>query len=64
MEAYRRYCAANGLPPPFGHDDPAALLAANGWDIEHLTWAGAPDANFGRICRGPVRPPTAAERIW
>ena len=49
MEPYRRYCEASGLPPPFGHDDPAALLIANGWDVGHLTWAGAPDANFGRI---------------
>ncbi|HEY1487630.1 MAG TPA: SAM-dependent methyltransferase [Micromonosporaceae bacterium] len=51
MAAYRAYTAANGLAPPYGHDDPAALLAATGWDVDHLTWPGAPDANYGRFVR-------------
>ncbi len=58
MEPYRRYCDARGLPPPFGHDDPAALLTSNGWQIRHLTWAGAPDANFGRIQPRPGAAPS------
>ena len=49
MDAYRRYAADTGRPPPFGHDDPSALLVAAGWMIDTLTWAGAPDANFGRF---------------
>ena len=57
MEPYRRYCDAQGLPPPFGHDDPAALLTANGWQVGHLTYAGAPDANFGRIVARPDADP-------
>lgn len=36
-------------PGSYGHDDPAVLLAANGWEIERLTHAGAPDANYGRF---------------
>ncbi len=51
MDAYRRYAAANGQPPPFGHDDPTALLSGAGWRIDRLTWAGAPDANYGRFTR-------------
>ena len=51
MDAYRRYAAENGRPPPFGHDDPQALLTAAGWKIHTLTWAGAPDASFGRFAR-------------
>ncbi len=58
MDTYRAYCAANGQPGPYGHDDPAALFAANGWMIEHVTWAGAPDANYGRFVRR-VASPTA-----
>lgn len=61
MAAYRAYCEANGQPGPYGHDDPAALLAAHGWGLEHLTFAGAPDANYGRFVRpalpvlGPIK---------
>jgi len=54
------------LPRPFGHDDPAALLAASGWGIHTLTRAGALDANFGRFAgRPPVQPgtPEHAQRL-
>jgi hypothetical protein len=49
LRAYRDYCASNGLPPPFGSDDPAGLFAAGGWDLAAVTAAGGPDANYGRL---------------
>lgn len=61
MDEYRRRRGVRGLPPPYGHDDPAALLAAHGWEIHTLTWAGAPDANFGRFPARPAAPACAAE---
>jgi methyltransferase (TIGR00027 family) len=58
MNSYRDYCARQGLPPPFGSDDPAALLAAGGWRPGPITAPGAPDANYGRlpVAAGGVRP--------
>lgn len=58
METYRRWCADNGVPPPFGTDDPLGLFADGGWRIEHVTAPGAPDANYGRLTaqRGGVVP--------
>jgi methyltransferase (TIGR00027 family) len=59
MQATRLRHGVRDLPPPYGHDDPAALLAATGWGVHSLTWAGAPDANFGRFAgRPPVTPGT------
>lgn len=57
MEAYRQRARAAGTPPPFGHDDPAALLTGAGWRPAVITWAGAPDANYGRLrpVSGPPR---------
>jgi methyltransferase (TIGR00027 family) len=49
MRAYRDYCQRQNLPPPFGSDDPAALLAEAGWRPERITYAGDPSANFGRL---------------
>jgi methyltransferase (TIGR00027 family) len=49
MQTYRDWCAHNNVPPPFGADDPAALLSAGGWQIKVLTAPGAPDANYGRL---------------
>jgi methyltransferase (TIGR00027 family) len=49
MEPYRAWCERNGVPPPFGSDDPLALFAAGGWQLEHVTAPGAPDANYGRL---------------
>jgi methyltransferase (TIGR00027 family) len=63
MAAYLKYCAANGVPPPFGHDDPASLFTANGWNIDRLTFAGAPDANYGRfVARAPAPACTPPQR--
>lgn len=58
MEPYRTWCADNGVPPPFGTDDPIALFAAGGWQTEHITAPGAPEANYGRLAvqRGGVVP--------
>ena len=58
MATYREWCADNGVPPPFGTDDPVALFAHGGWQIEHVTAPGAPDANYGRLSaqRGGVVP--------
>jgi methyltransferase (TIGR00027 family) len=58
MQPYRDYCASHGLPPPYGSDDPAALLRAGGWRPEEITKPGAPDANYGRLPAAPagVRP--------
>lgn len=49
MEEYRRRQGVRGLPAPYGHDDPAALLGAAGWRVHTLTWAGAPDAHYDRL---------------
>ncbi|HEY2792638.1 MAG TPA: SAM-dependent methyltransferase [Micromonosporaceae bacterium] len=62
MAAYRAYTEANRLAPPYGNDDPAALLRANGWATGHLTWAGAPDANYGRFVRQAGRTPPPSGR--
>lgn len=61
MDAYRRRAEVAGAPPPFGHDDPAGLLAAGGWTPAVITWAGAPDANYGRL-RPVSRPPSHPTR--
>ncbi|GLK99351.1 class I SAM-dependent methyltransferase [Dactylosporangium matsuzakiense] len=53
MRGYRDWCDRNGVPPPFGADDPAALLHAGGWRAEHITTPGAADANYGRL---PIQP--------
>ncbi|MER7283961.1 SAM-dependent methyltransferase [Dactylosporangium sp. NPDC000244] len=53
MQGYRHWCDRNGVPPPFGADDPAALLHAGGWRADHITAPGAPDANYGRL---PAQP--------
>lgn len=59
LHATRLRHGVRDLPPPYGHDDPTALLAAAGWGMHSLTWAGAPDANFGRFTgRAPVTPGT------
>ena len=47
---------ASGAPWIGTLDDPAAFLAARGWEAA-LTQAGAPDANHGRWTL-PVVPPT------
>jgi methyltransferase (TIGR00027 family) len=49
MQPYRDWCAANGVPPPFGSDDPVGLFEAGGWQLGHVTAPGAPDANYGRL---------------
>ncbi|MEV6900183.1 SAM-dependent methyltransferase [Amycolatopsis sp. NPDC051372] len=49
MQPYRKWCAANGFPPPFGSDDPAALFQAGGWTAGQITAPGAADANHGRL---------------
>jgi methyltransferase (TIGR00027 family) len=49
LQAYRASCERNGVPPPFGTDDPLSLFAAGGWPVEHATAPGAPDANYGRL---------------
>ena len=49
MRPYRAWCERNGVPQPFGTDDPVALLAAGGWQPGHVTAPGAPDANYGRL---------------
>ena len=46
------------LPPPFGHNDPAALFQAGGWRSVEATPLGAPGANFGR-----VGPPTGGPAV-
>ena len=51
MQPYRAWCARNGVPPPFGTDDPLALLTAGAWQPGHVTAPGAPDANYGRLPR-------------
>ncbi len=45
----------------YGHDDPAAVLAAAGWTPRTLSWAGNTDANFGRM-RDLARMPAGAPR--
>jgi methyltransferase (TIGR00027 family) len=49
MRPYLDWCVRNGTPPPFGHDDPAALFAAGGWRVDSVRAPGAPDANYGRL---------------
>jgi methyltransferase (TIGR00027 family) len=49
MRPYRDWCAANGQPPPFGADDPVALMGAGGWHAVDITAPGAPEANYGRL---------------
>jgi methyltransferase (TIGR00027 family) len=53
MRPYRDWCADNGVPPPFGADDPTALLRAGGWHPAHVTAPGAADANYGRLPSQP-----------
>ena len=53
MATYRAWCADNGVPPPFGTDDPAGLFTAGGWPVGHVTAPGAPDANYGRLATQP-----------
>lgn len=55
MQPYRAWCARNGVPPPFGTDDPIALFTAGGWQPEHVTAPGAPDANYGRLAPHEAR---------
>jgi methyltransferase (TIGR00027 family) len=54
MQPYLRWLAANGLPPPFGTDDPAALFAGCGWVPESIHSPGQANVSYGRI------PPRAA----
>ncbi|WP_239097428.1 class I SAM-dependent methyltransferase [Asanoa ferruginea] len=49
MQPFRDHLARNGLPPPFGSDDPAAVFADGGWALADLTAAGGPGANYGRL---------------
>jgi methyltransferase (TIGR00027 family) len=58
MRAYRDHLARNGLPPPFGSDDPAAVFSAGGWALDQITAAGGPGANYGRLPEtgGGLRP--------
>lgn len=44
-------CTRNGMPPPFGTDDPVALFTTGGWQLQHVTAPGGPDANYGRLPR-------------
>ena len=53
MQPYRDWCERNDVPPPFGADDPVALLVAGGWQLDQVTAPGAPDANYGRL---PTQP--------
>jgi methyltransferase (TIGR00027 family) len=62
MAAYRAYTSSNGLAPPYGNDDPATLLRTNGWEPGHVTWAGAPDANYGRFVHQAGRIPSRSGR--
>jgi methyltransferase (TIGR00027 family) len=64
LDAYRRYAASAGLPPPFGSDDPARLFAGAGWAGAVVSRAGGPDANFGRLPEVPDgRPGTRANLV-
>jgi methyltransferase (TIGR00027 family) len=54
MRPYRDYCERTGLPPPFGADDPAALLESGGWQPYAITAPGAPEANWGRLPAAPA----------
>jgi methyltransferase (TIGR00027 family) len=58
MQPYRDHCAREGLPPPYGSDDPEALLRSGGWRPDSILMPGAPDANYGRLRPVPagVRP--------
>ncbi|MFI5909622.1 class I SAM-dependent methyltransferase [Dactylosporangium sp. NPDC051541] len=56
MQGYRDWCDRNGVPPPFGTDEPAALLHAGGWRADHISTPGAPDANYGRLPAQPGGP--------
>src|SRR5690348_7483965 len=49
MQPYRAWCERNGVPPPFGTNDPAALFTAGGWQFGYIAAPGAPDANDGRL---------------
>jgi methyltransferase (TIGR00027 family) len=49
MRGYLDWLAANGRPPPFCHDDPAALFAQAGWRLDSAVQMGQPAANFGRL---------------
>lgn len=49
MRAYLDWLAASGRPPPFCHDDPAALLGAAGWRLDGVVQMGQPEANYGRM---------------
>jgi methyltransferase (TIGR00027 family) len=49
MRGYLDWLAANGRPPPFCHDDPAALLGQAGWRLESAVQMGQPAANHGRL---------------
>jgi methyltransferase (TIGR00027 family) len=49
MRGYLDWLAANGRPPPFCHDDPAALFAQAGWQLDSAVQMGQPAANFGRL---------------
>ena len=53
MQPYRDWCERNDVPPPFGADDPVALLVAGGWQLGHVTAPGASDANYGRLSTQP-----------
>ncbi|MEV4509153.1 SAM-dependent methyltransferase [Dactylosporangium sp. NPDC049525] len=53
MRPYRDWCRQNSVPPPFGSDDPEALLVSGGWQLDHITAPGAPDANYDRL---PAQP--------
>jgi methyltransferase (TIGR00027 family) len=53
MRPYRDWCERNNVPPPFGADDPTALLTAGGWRPERVSAPGAPDANFDRLRAQP-----------
>ncbi|GAA5199008.1 SAM-dependent methyltransferase [Rugosimonospora acidiphila] len=57
MRSYRDHCARRGLPPPYGCDDPGALLLPGGWRLDAITTPGAPDANYGRL---PTVAPTGS----
>ncbi|NMO51209.1 SAM-dependent methyltransferase [Actinoplanes sp. TBRC 11911] len=53
MRPYRAWCERNGMPPPFGSDDPVGLLSDGGWRADRVTAPGAPDANYGRLPESP-----------
>lgn len=65
MAPYLDWLERSGLPPPFGTDDPAELLAGCGWSVELSTSPGAPDVSHGRLPAGATaRPASSTDRAY